>query len=49
MSLHGNFSPYNVGPVLWFNDLAIPVVILLLLLVRRYLAVTQGNTPTSNQ
>jgi hypothetical protein len=40
MTLHGNVSPYNVGPVLWVNDLAVPVVILLLLLVRRYLAET---------
>ena len=49
MTLHGNFSPYNVGPVLWVNDLAVPVVILLLLLVRRHLAVTQAETPASNQ
>jgi hypothetical protein len=49
MARHGNFSPYNVGPVLWVNDLAIPVVILLLLLVRRHLAVTQAETAASNQ
>jgi Family of unknown function (DUF6790) len=49
MTQHGNFSPYNVGAVLWFNDLAIPVVILFLLLVRRHLAVTQAATPASNQ
>jgi hypothetical protein len=49
MTQHGNFSPYNVGMVLWVNDLAIPVVILLLLLVRRHLAVTQAETPASNQ
>ena len=49
MTRHGNFSPYNVGLVLWVNDLAIPVVILLLLLVRRHLAVTQAETPASNQ
>jgi hypothetical protein len=35
MIAHGNLAPYNVGPVLWFNDLAVPVVILLLLLLRR--------------
>ena len=45
MTLHGNLAPYNVGAVLWINDLAVPVVILLLLLVRRHLAVT----PASNQ
>jgi hypothetical protein len=49
MTLHGNVSPYNVGPVLWVNDLAIPVVILLLLLVRRHLAVTRADPPASNQ
>ena len=49
MTLHGNFAPYNVGPVLWFNDLAVPMAILLLLLGRRHLAVTQAATPASNQ
>jgi hypothetical protein len=49
MTLHGNFSPYNVGPVLWVNDLAIPVFILLLLLVRRHLALTQDETAASSQ
>lgn len=49
MALHGNISPYNVGPVLWVNDLAVPVLILLLLLVRRRLALTQGETPAANQ
>ena len=49
MTLHGNFSPYNVGAVLWINDLAVPMVILLLLLVRRYLAATQATAPASNQ
>jgi len=49
MTLHGNFSPYNVRLVLWVNDLAVPVVILLLLLVRRHLASTQAATPASNQ
>jgi hypothetical protein len=49
MTRHGNLAPYNAGPVLWFNDLAIPVVVLLLLLVRRHLAVTQAGTPASNQ
>ena len=49
MMLYGNLAPYNVGPVLWVNDLAVPVIILLLLLVRRYLAVTQGKTAASNQ
>lgn len=38
MLVAGNYAPYNVGPVLWFNDLAIPLVILGLLLARRRLA-----------
>ena len=49
MTQHGNFSPYNVGPVLWVNDLGVPVVILLILLVRRHLALTQTETAASNQ
>ena len=49
LSLHGNLSPYNVGPVLWINDLAVPVVILILLLVRRHLARTQAETAASKQ
>jgi hypothetical protein len=49
MTLHGNFSPYNVGAVLWVNDLGIPVVILILLLVRRHLALTQDETAASSQ
>jgi hypothetical protein len=49
MTLHGNFSPYNVGPVLWVNDLAIPVVILFLLLVRRHLPLTRDETAASGQ
>ena len=48
MTLHGNFSPYNVGPVLWVNDLAIPVVILLLLGGRRYLASSQADPPAAD-
>jgi hypothetical protein len=49
MTLHGNFSPYNVGAVLWVNDLGIPVVILILLLVRRHLALTQNETAAFSQ
>jgi hypothetical protein len=49
MTLHGNVSPYNVGPVLWVNDLGVPVVILLLLLVRRHLVLTQAKISASNQ
>ena len=49
MTLHGNLAPYNVGPVLWVNDLAVPVVILILLLVRRHLALTHADTQTANQ
>ena len=37
MVMQGNFAPYNVGPVLWVNDLAVPLAILLLLFVRRIL------------
>ena len=48
MARHGNLAPYNVGPVLWVNDLAIPVVILVLLLVRRHLALTRAEPPASN-
>jgi hypothetical protein len=47
MTLHGNLAPYNVGPVLWFYDLAVPAVILLLLLWRRHLAVTRAATPAT--
>ena len=49
MTLHGNFSPYNVGAVLWFNDLAVPLIILILLLVRRHLASTQAASSASDQ
>ena len=47
MILDGNFAPYNVGPVLWVNDLAVPLAILLLLLVRRHLGPGQADTPGS--
>ena len=40
----GNFAPYNVGPVLWVNDLAIPLAILILLWVRRHLARTNPGS-----
>jgi hypothetical protein len=42
MMLQGNLAPYNVGPVLWVNDLAIPGAILVLLRVRRHLARSPG-------
>ena len=48
MILDGNFAPYNVGPVLWVNDLAVPLVILLLLLVRRHLPTGQTETPVAD-
>jgi hypothetical protein len=48
MILDGNFAPYNVGPVLWVNDLAVPLVILLLLLVRRHLTTGQTETPVAD-
>jgi hypothetical protein len=44
MTQHGNVAPYNVGPVLWLNDIAVPAVILMLLLWRRYLA-ARAETP----
>jgi hypothetical protein len=47
MTQHGNFSPYNVGAVLWINDLAVPVVILILLWVRRHLVLTQSKAPAA--
>jgi hypothetical protein len=47
--LDGNLAPYNVGPVLWVNDLAVPLLILIVLVVRRHLASTQADAPASNQ
>jgi hypothetical protein len=38
MIAHGNFSPYNAGAVLWINDIGVPIAILIVLLVRRYLS-----------
>jgi hypothetical protein len=49
MILDGNFAPYNVGPVLWVNDLAVPLAILLLLLVRRHLSPGRADTPIADQ
>ncbi len=37
MIIRGDFAPYNVGPVLWVNDLAIPLTILILLWLRQHL------------
>lgn len=34
MIVQHNYAPYNVGPVLWLNDLAIPLAILVLLMIR---------------
>jgi hypothetical protein len=45
MIRQGNFAPYNVGPVLWVNDLAVPSAILLLLWVRRHLALSRADSP----
>ena len=45
MILHGNYAPYNVGPVFWLNDTAIPIVILILLLLRRHFTATQTQPP----
>jgi hypothetical protein len=47
MILHGNYAPYNVGAVLWLNDLAVPLVILILLCSRQRLASTQSELPTA--
>ena len=49
MILDGNFAPYNVGPVLWVNDLAVPLAILLLLLVRRHLSPGRADIPAAGQ
>lgn len=50
MILQGNYAPYNVGPVLWLNDLAVPIFILILLLLRQRLTstqLTQSETQTA--
>jgi hypothetical protein len=49
MSLQGNFSPYNVGPVLWVNDLAVPLAILALLYLRRHLPATPSEPAASRE
>jgi hypothetical protein len=49
MILQGNLAPYNVGPVLWVNDLAIPFVILIVLWVRRHLTCSPAEAPLSNR
>ena len=49
MIMQGNFASYNVGPVLWVNDLAVPLAILLLLFVRRHLTTSQADTPVADQ
>jgi hypothetical protein len=43
MILKGNVAPYNVGPVLWINDLAVPLAILIVLWVRCHLAFFSGS------
>jgi hypothetical protein len=48
MILQGNVAPYNVGPVLWVNDLAVPFAILIVLWVRRHLALPLTDAPPSN-
>lgn len=47
IALHGNLATYNAGPVLWVNDLAVPAVILLLILVRRHLASTEAEAASN--
>jgi len=49
MIMQVNFSPYNVGPVLWVNDLAVPFGILTLLWIRQRLASTQPIPPPVKQ
>jgi hypothetical protein len=48
MILQGNLAPYNVGPVLWVNDLAVPFAILTMLWVRRHLAFPPADAPPFN-
>jgi hypothetical protein len=43
----GNFAPYNVGPVLLVNDLAVPLLILILLVAQRSPASTRVDVPAS--
>ena len=49
MILHGNYAPYNVGPVLWLNDSSVPLVILILLLLRRRLLSNQSEIPAATR
>jgi hypothetical protein len=49
MIVHGNFSPYNVGAVLWINDVSVPLAILITLLLRRILPSPTSDPPISNQ
>jgi hypothetical protein len=49
MIVHGNFAPYNMGAVLWINDLGVPITILIVLLLRRHLASPHSDPPISNQ
>ena len=46
--MQGNLAPYNVGPVLWVNDLAVPSAILIMLWVRRHLAFPRVDPPPSS-
>jgi hypothetical protein len=43
MIIQGNFAPYNAGPVLMVNDLAVPLMILILLWVRRHQAFSRTD------
>jgi hypothetical protein len=49
MIIRDNFAPYNVGPVLWVNDLAIPLAILILLWLRHHLDPSRAKMPSSPQ
>jgi hypothetical protein len=49
MIIRGDFAPYNVGPVLWVNDLAIPLLILILLWLRHHLDRSRAEMPSSPQ
>jgi Family of unknown function (DUF6790) len=47
MIFHSNYAPYNVGVILWVNDIALPLIILLLLFLRWRLTSTRSETPAS--
>jgi hypothetical protein len=48
MIVQHNYAPYNVGPVLWLNDLAVPLAILILLMMRHSDRRPRQSAPESN-